>query len=434
MNNLFLNQCSRLLVILCIHTPSIFAQQHHFPVGGSQSGGYASGGDEKLLLSVASVSVSENWNMLSVPLQVGDYRKTTLFPTAISNAFAYQGTYVIRDTLKNGAGYWMKFSTPQSVAIFGTPLQTETVAVAADWNMIGSLSAAIPTSAVIPLGTSVTSQFFTYSQGYQISSTIDPGKAYWVKMDTAGNLLLSSSGASVKSTEVMMKTLSSFHKLTIRPADGNEQVVYLGKQLEREFSPDEFILPPVPPPGIFDARFASQRIAEVYPAVLTQPKRFSIVLSSAVFPIHLSWEMASTSRENITLSTSADAQGSREIVLQGKGSVTIDNQQVSTIFLKVESGKQVPTEFALRQCYPNPFNPSTEIEFDIPDDATITLKVYNLLGQEVSTLKDLQHYDAGTYNVEFDGANLPNGVYFYRISAQSTRKQFVDAKKMMLLK
>ena len=88
-----------------------------------------------------------------------------------------------------------------------------------------------------------------------------------------------------------------------------------------------------------------------------------------------------------------------------------------------------PTEFMLFQNYPNPFNPSTTINYSIPKLSFVTLKVYDVLGNEITTLID-EEKPAGTYKVKFDGTNLPSGVYFYRFQAGN----FVETMKMVLLK
>jgi hypothetical protein len=89
-----------------------------------------------------------------------------------------------------------------------------------------------------------------------------------------------------------------------------------------------------------------------------------------------------------------------------------------------------PAEYSLHQSYPNPFNPSTIIRFDIPTASTVTLKVYNVLGQEVATLINGEFREAGRYDVRFDASRLSSGVYFYRLSAGP----FTSIKKMLLMK
>lgn len=88
-----------------------------------------------------------------------------------------------------------------------------------------------------------------------------------------------------------------------------------------------------------------------------------------------------------------------------------------------------PKTFLLEQNYPNPFNPSTKIKYQIPKQSLVTLKILNVLGQEVEYLVN-EEKTMGTYEIEFDAQSLPSGVYFYRLQAGN----FVETKKMILLK
>ena len=89
----------------------------------------------------------------------------------------------------------------------------------------------------------------------------------------------------------------------------------------------------------------------------------------------------------------------------------------------------LPEQFRLEQNYPNPFNPSTKISWQSPVGSWQTLKVYDVLGNEVSTLVD-EYKPAGKYEVEFDASPLTSGVYFYQLNAG----EFIQTKKMILLK
>jgi hypothetical protein len=90
---------------------------------------------------------------------------------------------------------------------------------------------------------------------------------------------------------------------------------------------------------------------------------------------------------------------------------------------------QVPKEFALYQNFPNPFNPSTTIKFDLPKDENVSLTLYNLLGQQVATLVN-ERRTAGRYNVQWNAQGVASGVYIYRIAAGD----FIQTRKLMLLK
>ena len=95
----------------------------------------------------------------------------------------------------------------------------------------------------------------------------------------------------------------------------------------------------------------------------------------------------------------------------------------------VENVETIPTSYTLSQNYPNPFNPSTTINFSLPKSDMVTIKVYNILGQEVATLVNTE-MSAGSHSVKFDAGRLTSGIYIYQLRSGS----FVMNKKMMLLK
>jgi hypothetical protein len=89
----------------------------------------------------------------------------------------------------------------------------------------------------------------------------------------------------------------------------------------------------------------------------------------------------------------------------------------------------IPAAYQLDQNYPNPFNPSTTIRYSIPEAGLVTVKVFNLLGQEVATLVNTQQA-TGAYEVSFDASQLSSGIYFYSIEVNN----FTATKKMILMK
>jgi hypothetical protein len=89
----------------------------------------------------------------------------------------------------------------------------------------------------------------------------------------------------------------------------------------------------------------------------------------------------------------------------------------------------IAAAYSLSQNYPNPFNPSTKIRWQLPVGSQVALKVYDILGREVTTLVN-EYRQAGKYETEFNAETLPSGVYFYQLKADG----FVETKKMILLK
>jgi hypothetical protein len=107
---------------------------------------------------------------------------------------------------------------------------------------------------------------------------------------------------------------------------------------------------------------------------------------------------------------------------------------ISTSGVDESDLSNIPATFELQQNYPNPFNPTTKIKYGLPTKSHMTLKVYNLLGQEINTLVD-QVVPAGTHETQWDGKDktgveVATGIYFYKLVAGD----FVETKKMMLVK
>lgn len=109
-----------------------------------------------------------------------------------------------------------------------------------------------------------------------------------------------------------------------------------------------------------------------------------------------------------------------------KGFNVLGIQTISSI---KDENYTIPVKYVLYQSYPNPFNPTTNIKYSIPNSGMVSLKVYDILGREVTSLVD-EYEKSGTYTVRFTAKNLASGVYFYRIKAG----KFVQTKKLMLLK
>lgn len=123
----------------------------------------------------------------------------------------------------------------------------------------------------------------------------------------------------------------------------------------------------------------------------------------------------------------------RIIPLANDSTINYEMPSYCTALFHVEAGV-IPSAFRLYQCYPNPFNSSTKIKFDIPANpgnvpVNVNLVVYDLLGQKVVTLVN-EDKASGSYEVEFNGSNFASGVYFYRLECPG----FVDDKKSILLK
>jgi hypothetical protein len=151
----------------------------------------------------ASVGYGEGWNIVALPLATPEGAMDSVFPSAISGAFAYApgAGYSSRDTLRPGEGYWVKFGDAQLVSFSGDPRTDDTLSVLAGWNLIGGLSSPVDVDSVEASPADiVVSRWFGYDGSYVAASSLDPGRGYWVKVSAAGELVLRSAAGMTPST------------------------------------------------------------------------------------------------------------------------------------------------------------------------------------------------------------------------------------------
>jgi hypothetical protein len=372
---------------------------------------------------IVSTLMHHRWNLVSVPVYPANTQKNYLFPGSISSAYPYQGSYPPKDTLQPGIGYWLKFPAQQVVSLTGDPIAADTIAVKAGWNLIGSITQSIPTSGIssIPSGL-IGSNFFGYSNSYTMSNVIEPMRGYWIKANNDGKLVLTSSVSFAKTPEreSILMMLNQSSSITFEDAGNNEQTLYFRLKGKKEQSIDFFELPPKPPEGIFDVRFASGRMLE---AIGDGEKgEFPLSVSAIDYPLNVRWELKDFSL------TGALQIGDQNISMKLDGECRITSPE-SQIVLKLHSSFSLPAQVTLEQNYPNPFNPVTNFEVRISNSEFVSLKVYDVLGKEITTLLN-QTLQPGVYTSQWDASNMPSGVYFYRLQTETS----LVVKKMVLMK
>lgn len=384
------------------------------------------------------VHYSSTWNLLSLPFDSTDARRSVLFPQANSPAFRYDGGYEVSDTLQKGFGYWLRFPSGGSSQLSGRIRFRDTITVSAGWNLIGSLSRPIPAAAVgqSPSGI-VTSRYFAYNGGYGVSDTLQPARGYWVKVSQPGQLALISTDSSSRiyprtaRATASQDGLDELNELTVRDASGNSQTLYFS------FRPESvdmrmYEVPPLAPlEDAFDVRFASGTLAAI--ATKAELTHHRLMLTSVVYPVTLRWRVHDVFGEEASI-----LMGGRRVTIRDTGMIRVgDPQSAISLELSAPVNRTLPKHYILEANYPNPFNPATTIVYGLPEKGYVVLKVYDLLGRNVATLVDGVQ-DPGYKSVLFDATNLPSGVYFYSIwavnSSSGQKGGFAAVKKMMLLR
>jgi hypothetical protein len=366
--------------------------------------------------------------MLSLPLIPDNSHKAYLFSEAVSDAFAYNGGYIVRDSLRFGEGFWLKFPTAVVKSILGEDRSSVVIPVNEGWNLVGSICYPIPAFSVasMPPGI-ISSEFFKYTNRYEVADSIKPMQGYWIKVNGSGYLILSvEAGILTKPAHISFDS-ERMNELVVADGNGNEQSLYFRSQGKIDCS--RYELPPLPPEGCFDVRFASGLMVEVNEGSIA--KEIPLKISSVKYPIVISWRIVEPDEQSCLII------GSEVIMLNGSGERVVRD---STILIKLCLGSAqsegIPKEFALDQNYPNPFNPYTMIRYQLPVDSKVTIKVYNVLGQVIQTLAD-EVQSAGNRTIEWNAGEYASGVYFYKLEAagiEGTNRQFTQVRKLIIIK
>jgi hypothetical protein len=375
-------------------------------------------------------SLKAGWNMVSIPLTLVDYTKSVLYPTAISDAFYYDGSYQSASTLQNNVGYWLKFVGDESVGLSGIGRLSDSVNVVVGWNMIGTLSSNVLVSAIVQSTPGmVTSSYFGYNASYQSVDTLVPGQAYWVKSSSVGKLYLNASTVLAKQPASTVNATEEMSSLTVTDKNGNKQTLYFGTVKNTNVNASRFDAPPLGPEGMFDVRFTSQRYAEVIPQTIEQVAEYPVSIQATAYPVTLEWQIKETGTHTYILRTTG---GSKQ-TLRGEGTMVI-NKPSASLTLLASDVNALPTEFSLGNNYPNPFNPITKFVVAVPKAANVDIVVFDILGRKVRTLMSGETA-AGYHTIEWNGLTddyspAASGIYFIRMVSG----KFSNTKKMMLMK
>jgi hypothetical protein len=257
------------------------------------------------------------------------------------------------------------------------------------------------------------------------TTVLNPGYGCWVRARQPGALILRSSPSAVPRrtpglVSVAERTAGD-NRLIFTDAAGHTETLTFGLGADAKSSPEEFELPPVPPEGVFDVRFSTQRSRTIFAP--SARRDAAVDLQGFRDPLTVTWRMNPGDH-----GTWMFVWDSLRIPLRGSGTVCAGNAPRKADLVLV-SGAEIPGGYSLEQNYPNPFNPATRIDYALPERTHVTLVVYDVLGHEIVTLVDREE-EGGYKTVTFEGKSLPSGVLYTRLTAGN----FVAMKKMALVR
>lgn len=368
--------------------------------------------------------IKEGWNLLSLPVRPINAKWSVVYPNAMNRPYFFsQNNYQDDDQLRVGTGYFIKYAAQvdtkfagtyiNEIKVDGTPY--DSIKVYTGWNTIGCVSTPLNVRDIefSPFMLNLPSQNFTRAagvwgyktnRGYEEVSEIRPGLGYWLKCDQQGFLSLTAQFKTKTSLNDFVSPREAGYaqsaKLTVKDNAQNSAEVFFGGKNVSELS---YELPPAPPVGIFDVRFNQG-------TKLTTGNNSVIKLQGVTYPTVLNMDNADANYKFFDAATGEllgeIAKGTAGIVeLKKAGSGAIRVQK-----LEVEN----PTFFISN--YPNPVVSATTVNFGITEDANVTVKVYNQMGQEIGTVVN-GPYKAGTYSETLNATNYASGSYMLKIFA-----------------
>ena len=375
---------------------------------------------ESLATTQLTVTVNDGWNMVSIPgLNTPNQNVDTwwTFRDSGADVFKFSGGYqTITDAIP-GEGYWMKhvgtniYNTGDEWPAGGIQLVAhDPISCTSGWNLIGGYELSVLTSNIttIPSGL-LDGPVYGYSGGYVEATTLEPGYGYWIKLTSAGQIIIPEVVA--KGREEVEYFPEDWGRIVIADAEGQNYTLYVVKA---GADLNKYELPPKPPAGMFDIRYGSGRIAEDIRRSLQ-----TIEMSGVTYPMTINVE-------GIDIRLMDETGNVVNVNLKSGEDVIIRDATIQKLMVTDE---MMPTVYALEQNYPNPFNPSTSIEFSIPEAADVTLTIYNTLGEKITELINTR-LETGRYSYQWDAQNTASGMYVYELRTNN----FVSLKKMMLLK
>ncbi len=358
-----------------------------------------------------NVAVNSGWNLISSPVLTTNMNLSVMFPSANSPLYGFSDGYVQSDTLAIAKGYWLRFPSTNNFSICGSQHSGSTVPLVTGWNLIAPYDNDVVAGNVTTDPANIlTSPFYSYEGGYQLPNSLLSGKGYWVRSNQAGTLHFPAKIAG-KSGYVTPEIQKDWITLSVSDAMNNTCNVYIAKSLSNV---GMYALPPVPPVGIFDFRFIDDSRAALAGNVIQAS------LQGAVYPVTISVD-----KGVLEIKDAVNGKLFNATVKQGSPARLENSGINSLLFNSIET----PKDYTLLQNYPNPFNPTTVISYSIPVNSQVSLKVFDILGNELMTLVRGRQ-DAGSYQTLFNAVNLASGVYIYRLQAGN----YTMTKKMTVIK
>lgn len=435
-----------------------------------------------MVLAGDSVStiLYNSWNLVSVPLQQNDMSINAVFRDDFGSLgvsiFEYDpvsSKYYEPTAIQIGMGYWLySFSSTQVVDVIGTPIINLSKPMPQGWNIIG---APFPISfhvnniivrknteeksylAAVSAGW-VDGAFFGYNGKayYAEIDRLEPWLGYWFLVNSPNitfdyDITLAKSATPAETTtepdRIIAWSASIDASLKAGTRTVYDQIATFGSAEKATSKLDygfDLHRPPHIPDSLFiEVSFLAQEAEnqKLDVAQLAQDIRSSgnnswpmVVTASHPGLVTLTWNAAKLQAvDGLHSCMLVDAGSGARVDMLEQSSYSYSQSENQKEFeiraSNTMSAQSMPTEFALCQNFPNPFNPTTQIRFSLAEACNVRLQIFDILGREIKMLAAGQ-YQRGSYTLTLDASTMPSGVYMYRLQAGN----YTAVRKLVLLK
>jgi len=384
------------------------------------------------VVSTKEIALAAGYNLVSVPVDPVDATTIgSIFPNAIA-IYGYDGTAYVDysgETLVPGMAFWVASLAADTVEVVGYDVTEYSVELNAGFNLIGALSASRSFGDIVDAdGILVSDWMFGYNTAdnkYELATALEPCSGYWVAATKTGTIELGAASPLAKKVNTTPAPMPEWvGRITV-----GDKTYSFGKAeaAVSAFDIYDILMPPCAPGSEDNSSYFENSSSPIFNRYMSDVRS---EVGSWVFNIEKGQE-AKFDVSNIP------AEFDVVTNINGKQiNLRENNTIVASKAISIEVGVDLilPEKFVLHRNYPNPFNPTTNIKFEIPTAGHVSLEVYNVLGAKVRTLTNT-NLKAGRYEYQWDGMNdagmkVTSGIYFYRIQTADHQQ----VMKMMLMK
>jgi len=366
---------------------------------------------------------STEWQLVSVPVYNGTKEME------LATIYNFTDRYELRSSLESGKGYWVKSRSynDEMMAIAGEGVDSLSIDLNRGWNLVGSLSEETDIRLIDDPDNILTeTPLYVYRDGsYREVSSLIPGAGHWIYASKEGTISIAVQNETTQRAGLELAD-QSVSDQSILPAlrfrnEQRQAAIYVSQIYLNKLEQTAYYLPPTSPEPKLDIRTRDHT-----KLINNQPT--DLIISTDHYPVLISLDELDEF-DQLAVRIHAEKEGKKRSfdLLPGQSDQIVE--PYDRIYAEVVQPDEVVSNNQLMPNYPNPFNPTTTIQYQLREQTQVKVEVYDVIGRRVKLLANEVQL-SGEHSVEFDGRNMSSGLYFIRFTAGDV----VDIRKMTLVK